>query len=289
MSDSQYRGVPIAVLSTDVDIFDSRSRVMMLEGTQHDAMLRVRKGAVVVSENFARRFGVHRGQTIMLSTKDGTRGFQVAGVDVDYTNDRGTVLIDRATYTRFFGDTRVDTYKLYVHRGADVLAVRRLIERRFGRAYDLFILTNGEFKAEGLRLLDQVFSVIDALKLVALLIAVLGVVNALFASVLDRVREIAVLRAVGMLRKQARKMVLFEGGLIGVVGASSGLIVGSVLGALLLSNVNLAETGWYFPYRPAWGSIAGTAIAVIVVSALAAWYPAGRAAALVVSEALEYE
>ena len=151
------------------------------------------------------------------------------------------------------------------------------------------MLTNDEMKVAIRHLLDQVFAVMRTLETVALLIAVLGVLNALFASVLDRVREIGVLRAVGMLKRQTRTMILIEGALIGVSGSAGGLLVGSWLGEILLMHINLIETGWYFPYRPAWLSIVESIVAVIAASTLAAAYAARRAASLVVSDALAYE
>jgi putative ABC transport system permease protein len=67
------------------------------------------------------------------------------------------------------------------------------------------------------------------------------------------------------------------------------VLVGALIGGILLEYINLVETGWYFPYRPSWSSIAESGLAVIAVSALAAFYPARQAASLVVSDALEYE
>src|SRR5204863_310809 len=138
----------------------------------------------------------------------GTQTFRIVGVVVDYTTDLGTVIIERGTYQRYWGDERVDVYKLYAKEGADLEAIRQSIVSRFGERYNLFVLTNSEIKREILSLLDQVFAVMRALDLVAILIAVLGVVNALLASVLDRIREIGVLRAIGMLRRQTRKMIM---------------------------------------------------------------------------------
>src|SRR5262249_24118665 len=160
-------------------------------------------------------------------------------------------MLDRAVYVQYWDDTRVDTYKIYLRRGADPLRAQRAINQRYGESFDLFVLTNRELKTEMLHLLDQVFAIMRALEAVALIIAVLGVVNALFAGVLDRVREIGVLRAVGMLRRQARNMVLVEGALIGVVGSVGGLLLGCLLGEIVLTHINLVETGWYFPFHPA--------------------------------------
>jgi putative ABC transport system permease protein len=287
--DTDYRNVPVKLLAADIDVYNQRAKVTMLEGEQGAAMQQLRNGAVMVSENFSRRFGVHQGDRIQLSVKDGTREFEVAGVDIDYTSDQGTLLVDREVYVRYWGDDQVDTYELYLRKGADIEAVRRSVTGRYGESYGLFVLTNREFKAEILSMLEQAFAVMHVLELVALIIAVLGVVNSLFASVIDRVREIGVLRAVGMQRKQARKMIIVEGALIGVCGVSGGTLIGAACGYVLLFHINLVQSGWYFPYRPNWLSVFETAMMVVLVAALAAAYPARRAAALVVADALEYE
>jgi len=287
-----YRNVPVRLLSTDTSVYDERVQLIMLEGSHDEARQKLGEGAVVISENFARRFDLHRGDHVELAVKDGTRAFEVAGVDIDYTSDQGMLLMDRKFYVEHWGDEQVDTFKLYLAKGASAAALenaRSTINRRHGERFDLFVLTNREFKTEVVGLLDQVFAVMRVLELVALIIAVLGVVNALFASVIDRLREIGVLRAVGMLRRQARKMIVVEGLLIGLCGVIGGTLVGSATGWVLLAHINVVQTGWFFPYRPAWLSVLETALLAIAVSGVAASYPARRAAALVIADALDYE
>jgi putative ABC transport system permease protein len=130
---------------------------------------------------------------------------------------------------------------------------------------------------------------VRALELVALIVAVLGIVNTQFANVLDRFRELAVLRAVGMLRRQLRRMVVIEAALVGAVGTLAGVLLGLAFGHLLLDHVNLVQTGWYFPYRLSLGSIVEVSCLTIPASALAGLYPASAAARLEITEALESE
>jgi putative ABC transport system permease protein len=127
------------------------------------------------------------------------------------------------------------------------------------------------------------------LEAVAIIISVLGVVNALLASVLDRVRELGILRAVGMLRRQVIVMVILEGWLIGVMGVVGGILLGLSIGHVLLGHINLTQTGWYLPFRPSWPGVAETSVLVAVGSAVAGFYPARYAARLPVAEALAYE
>jgi putative ABC transport system permease protein len=243
----------------------------------------------VVAENFARRFDVHRGGRVALSTKSGERWFDVAGVIVDYTADTGMLMMDRGTYTTDFADDRVDTYKLYLAKGTDPEPTRRAINERFADRYDLFVLTNHEFRDEIIAMLDQAFAVMHLLEAVAIVISVLGVVNAMLANVLDRVRELGILRAVGMLRRQVVRMVIWEGWLVGVMGIVGGVALGLVIGQVLLGYINVTQTGWYLPYRPSFRGIAETALLVAAGSALASYYPASNAARLAITEALACE
>jgi putative ABC transport system permease protein len=290
IDDVSYRGFPIKLLATDVDVFSRYSHMQMLEGTQVGATAALLHGqAVIVSENFARRFDVHLHDQIALGTQRGTQRFRVAGVFVDYTSDVGSVLLHRDTYLEHWSDTRMSSCKLYLAEGANREAVRRAIQARYGERYDLFVLTNQEIRAQVLDLLDQTFSVMHALEIVAIVIAVLGVVNALLANVLDRVREIGMLRALGMLRRQAHKMIVVEGVLIALAGVMAGIVLGFILGDLVLNHINVAQTGWHFPYRASWLWPAEMALLATATSAVAALYPARFAAALVVADALDYE
>jgi putative ABC transport system permease protein len=284
-----YRGFPIKVVSTDTDVYARFAHFTMLQGTREDAIAGWRRGAVTVSENFARRFGVHPGDHIALSVKDGTRQFEVAAVGLDYASDIGTVFMDRAVYRAGWDDSRVDTYELHLRPGIDPERVRRTINERYADKLDLFVLTNQEFRAEVHNTAAQVFSLLRALELVALIVAVLGVVNAQLANVLDRVREIGVLRAVGMLRWQVRRMIVIEAALIGVLGASTGLVLGLALGYVLLNHINIVQTGWYFPYRLSARSVVELVLCTVPASALAGFYPARAAAGMRVTDALGYE
>jgi putative ABC transport system permease protein len=284
-----FRGFSPKAVATDLDILLRRGKLNMLQGDQDSLRAALMRGEIGVSENFARRFKVRLGDRIPLSTQGGTREFRVAGVFIDYTSDIGSVLFDRQTYIQAFHDTRVDTYELHLRDPHTAERVRRAINQRFGADLDLFVLTHSELRSEVRHTTGQIFSLVRALELVALVVAVLGIINTQLANVLDRVREIGVLRAIGMLRKQARRMVVIEAALVGLVGTLAGILLGTVFGAVLLDHINLVQTGWYFPYRLSWGAIAEVSCITIPASALAGLYPARAAAALVVTEALEYE
>ena len=133
--------------------------------------------------------------------------------------------------------------------------------------------------------LGQVFGLFDALAIVTVIVAALGIVNTLTVSVLERVRELGVLRAAGMTRDQVRRTVVVEAGILGLVGALLGIVTGLVAGAIL---VLLAGGGPLILDLP-WVSIIAAVLLGVGVSMAAAWYPARLASRLAIVAAVQHE
>ena len=288
--DLPFRGQTVKVLSTDIDAFARRANMEVLEGPSWETVRkRLKAGAIVVSENFARRFDVHPGERVALATRRGSTDFEVAGVVVEYSSDVGSITLNRAHYVEAWGDDRVDTFELDLVAGADAQAVRRTINERYGERYDLFVLTPREQRAEISRATDQLFGMMRGLELVAIIVAVLGVINTQTANILDRLREIGVLRAVGMRRRQTRGMLVVEAAMVAVCGALAGNLLGVAGGVIVLDHINLAQTGWHFAYQFPVRASLETSLSVVLASAIAGWLAGRRAAALPLTEALGYE
>jgi putative ABC transport system permease protein len=167
--------------------------------------------------------------------------------------------------------------------------VRKAITAGWGKAFNLFVLTNDELRKESGKLIDQTFQVTYAMEIVAVLLALLGVVNTLLAAVIDRTREIGLLRAVGANRAQVVKTLAAEAGCMGLVGAVIGTAAGAALAGVLLTAVGLQGTGWAIPLVFPYATAVQMAAAAIFCGMLAGLYPARRAAGLDVVEALAYE
>ncbi|MDB4973553.1 MAG: transporter permease protein [Myxococcaceae bacterium] len=285
-TDVDFRGLPIKM---GVGDRPELSRFTPLEGTEQDVYAGLERGEVVLGENLSRRFDLHRGDVIALSTKDGTRDFKVAAVVIDYTSDRGIMRVHRKTHVAYWGEERVDSYELFLEPGVDPERVRATINAQLAEQHDLFVLTTREFRGEFVKAADKIFSLLHVLEVVTLMVAMLGMVTAVLANVLDRVREVGVLRALGMLRGQVRKMVVVEATLIGGVGALGGILVGLGVGYILLRHIAGFQMGWHLPYQLPLASILTMLAVTLPVSALAGFFPARKAAGLVVSEALDYE
>jgi putative ABC transport system permease protein len=134
--------------------------------------------------------------------------------------------------------------------------------------------------------LGRVFGLFDALALVAVVVAGLGIVNTLTMNVLERVREIGVLRAAGMTIGQVRRTVVVEAGILGVIGSVLGILTGLLVGALMITLGGAPPTS---RLDLPWGSIALAAVLGIGLSMLAAWYPARLASRLAIVRAVHHE
>jgi putative ABC transport system permease protein len=287
--DLDYRGANVKLFATEMRMLASGARLTVLEGDADEVYDRLEHGEVVVSENFAQRFGVRAGDALSLPTRAGLNPFRVAAVVLDYTSDLGTILLDRSTYVEHWADERVDTFELRLADGVAPERVRARIDEDLGERFDLFVLTNREFRAALTAAADQVFSLMRILEVVSLLVALLGLLTTILAGVMDRVRELGVFRAIGMLRHQVVSLVMTEAILIGVLGTVGGTLLGFASSYILLKHVVTAQTGWVIPYHVPTSMLAILYVLIPCLAAVAAVLPARRAAALQLRDALGYE
>jgi putative ABC transport system permease protein len=134
--------------------------------------------------------------------------------------------------------------------------------------------------------LDRLFRLLDALALIAVVVAGLGMVNTLSMGVLERVREIGVLRATGMTSRQVWGMVVVDAGILGIVGSAIGTLVGLLVGMVL---VDMSGAGYGLVFDPPWVSIALAMCFGVLISITASVYPAGLASHVSMVEALTHE
>ncbi len=284
----ELQGLRIYIISLNPELYYTRGRSTVLEGAAPTRAERA-QGKVSISENLMRRRGLHLGSQFPVSTPTGVHVYTVAAVIADYTSDQGSVFLDRETFVTQFNDDRVDTFELYLSDLSKLESIRKEITARFGKQYDLYVLSNSELREEAKALVDSAFSMTYAMEVVAIVLALLGVINTLLAAVLDRTREIGLLRAVGASKAHVVKLFVGEAALIGISGGVLGTLAGVVMGLIVTQVVGGQVTGWAFPYLFPWKTALQIGISATVCAILAGLYPARRAAGLDVVEALSYE
>jgi putative ABC transport system permease protein len=285
-----YQGKRALLIVLHVEHRTSYTKFSVVRGDEQSLRKQLpNQNAVAVNESLAAQYGLKPGDRITLPTPAGPVSFTVAAVIVEYSSDSGTLLMDIGTYQKYWGERLVDTIAVRVKPGEDVTAVRDAIQKKFGSDRKLFVLASWEFKREVRKMLDQVFIFDHMLNIITLTIASLGIIITLLASVLERTREIGILRSIGMLKKQVSRIVVLESMLLGVVGGVLGCVAGLILGWMTLEGFYRADYGGSAEFFIPWVSIAWALVMSTGLSALAGVYPARKAAKTNIVEALAYE
>jgi putative ABC transport system permease protein len=145
------------------------------------------------------------------------------------------------------------------------------------------VQTIDQFKTNQAGGLDAVLNILYVLLALSVIVSLFGIVNTLVLTVFERTREVGMLRAVGMTRRQVRRMIRYESVITALIGAAIGISLGIVLAALLIARVDLIVFSWPV------GTLIVFVLVAIAAGLLAAILPARRAARLNVLEALQYE
>jgi putative ABC transport system permease protein len=291
-----YRGarVPIGdrvsfVAGVDFEVQARHGRLQFMRGMAPEILERARAGgSVIVSESFHHHQRVAAGDTIELATPSGLARLLVEGVYYDYTSDAGAVLMHRDLYARLWQDDRTESLALYLDPGVSVDATRLAVLARAGDTL-LEVVPNQTLRARVLTVFDQTFQITYGLQIIAILVSVLGVIAALTAMILQRGREIGVLRAIGARRAQVRRMVLVESGLIGLAGALLGSVCGIALSLILVHIIHRQFFGWTIRLTIEPGIFVQTLLLMVGAAVLAGIGPARMAATRVAAEAMRME
>lgn len=279
--------------STEVPYDDTRIRVgggdfevLLAHGTllfkapadARDAMRRaIGQDAVVVSESFVIKQHLDVGDEVRLPTPNGPVLFRIAAVYYDYSSDRGVLVMDRATFERHYDDVAIGGLSVYLRTGVDVEAARQRLLTAFGDTHRVLINTNASLRTEVLRIFDSTFAITYALEIIAIIVAILGVSGTLLTLILERERDLTILRLIGTSRRQIRRMVVGEAVLIGAISQAVGLIVGLLLSLVLIYVINVQSFGWTIQFHLPAGFLLQSSVLMVLATALAGLYPARRA------------
>ena len=243
---------------------------------------------VVVSEPFANKHRVHKGDVLKIALGDRVAAMTVAGIYYDYSSDRGFVISDWTTLEKYLPEQPVTNIAVYVGKGADATAVRRELEARLAE-FPVAIAPNATLRRGAVEVFDRTFAVTWALEAIAIIVAMLGTANSLLALVLDRRREIGLIRYLGADDGQVRRMVLTEAGLVGLLAAGLGLMLGAALSLELIYVINKQSFGWTIQFHPPLVLLGGALLLVWIFTIAAGIYPARFAAKLQPVEAVHEE
>jgi putative ABC transport system permease protein len=270
-----YEGMPAGLGSIELNILREYHNADFLSGRRTSEVLAELRGStgVLVSEPFANKHRVRAGDSITLSLAEQRATFRVVDVYYDYSSERGSILMDRNVMLRFLPDPAASNLAIYVAADARIQDIRARIETE-AAGYRVLMFTNRDLRGEALRIFDHTFAITYALEAIAVLIAVMGVAGALLALVIDRRRELGLLRFLGAVSGQIQKLILIEAGLIGLLANFAGIALGFALSLILIYVINKQSFGWTIRFHWPVAVLLGALTLVYVATVLAGLYPA---------------
>jgi putative ABC transport system permease protein len=245
--------------------------------------------AVLVSEPWATRRGTRVGDALTLPTPSGEMTFPVAGVFRDYTSDRGVVALHRDRYRELWNDACSEGIGVSFAPGTEASAARTAIEGVLPPGSSIWLSNNAELRAASLAVFDRTFTITRVLQVLVGLVAFLGILSALQALQLERVRETAVLRAVGWLPRQLRGLVVAQTGLLGFAAGLFAMPLGIALAGLLVFVINRRAFGWTMSFEISAGELLQGMLLALAAALLAGVYPAWRTSRRPVAQDLREE
>ena len=284
----QYEGVTASFGAGDSAVVRRYRSLRFLSGDA-DAILASLPGRerAVISEPFANKHLVRTGDVLVIPLGGRAAHLTVAGIYYDYSSDRGWVIADQSTLAKYLPDQPVTNIAVYTEPG-NVVRVHYDLESKL-RNFAVTVAPNETLRRNAVAVFDRTFAVTWALEGIAIIIAMLGTANSLLALVLDRRREIGLIRYLGADDGQISRMILAEAGLIGLLAAGLGLMLGAALSAELIYVIDKQSFGWTIFFHPPLGLLAGALAAVWIFTIAAGLYPARFARKLQPIETLHAE
>jgi putative ABC transport system permease protein len=286
-----YNDEPAILASGDFNALSRYGNLVIKDGPPATELagLMVGQNRAIVSEAFSLKHEVARGDRLTLNTPNGPLEVEIAAIYYDYSQERGYIVIDRGIYLKHYHDPNVNSFVVYLKDPQQLPAVRKEIIRTIGKSKRILVRSNQELKTEVLKIFDKTFAITYSLEIIGIGVAVLGLFNTLISLIIERRREIGILRFIGAFQEQIKKMILIEAGLLGVIGSVLGLAAGIVVSYLLIFVINKQSFGWtiqvFFPY----GFILIAVILFWIVACAAGLYPARLATRLNPKESVRAE
>ncbi|MDP6657626.1 MAG: FtsX-like permease family protein [Nitrospinaceae bacterium] len=289
--DISYNDKPAVLGSGDFNALSRYGNLVIKSGpsAQELSAWMVGEDRAIVSESFALKHEVGVGDSLYLETPGGSLELNIAAVYFDYSRERGYIIIDRSTFVKYYGDPDINSFVLYLSDKRELENVRQEILQTLGADYKLVIRSNPELKKNVLEIFDKTFAITYSLEIIAGAVALLGLFNTLISLILERKREIGILRFIGGFREQVKRMVLVEAGILGIIGSMMGVVAGGIVSLILIFVINKQSFGWTIQVHYPYIFILFSLVVFWLVSLVAGVYPARLAVNLNPKEAVRVE
>lgn len=286
---TQADGTAMQMIGIDPEMYPKLANLSFSEGDEKTAFAELAAGRnVMVTGLFATQNNIKRGDTLKVKTLHGEETYYVIGVATDYLNVKlATGFISQDNLKNDF-DSEMDLMLMAnMKPGADRAAVEAQIKALIDEYPAFTLFSSAEWRDSQLGMIQAAMGMLYVLMIGLAAPSLLALMNTLAINVIERTREIGMLRAVGALRNQISRMVLSESLLLAAIGTAFGILAGIWLGYALVQAMDV--TGFKMTYFFPFAGILITMAVGLIFGAVAAFFPARRAARMEIVDALRYE
>ncbi len=286
---TQSNGVDLQVVAIDPATYPKVSGLTFKSGDPQKTFAEMENGRnVIINGVYATQSRLKVGDALPLQTPGGVQPYRVVGIANDYINVKlATAFISQANLAQDFHDTTDVLLMINRAPGADAQGVEAEL-REAVKPYTSFTLYSSAAwrDAQG-QAFNSAMMLLYILMIVLVIPSLIALINTLAINVLERTREIGMLRAVGATRRQVGRMILAESLLLSAAGTGFGILTGLWLGYVFVGALN--EVGFVMSYFFPYAGLALTVALGMIFGVVAALLPARQAARLHIVEALHYE
>ena len=240
---------PVMLLARGMDISDPERELQLLHALSVGPH---QPPPVWISEILAGTSGWQVGQVIHLPLGGQERVVTIAGIYRDYAYQEGSVSIPIQQYRAWSGDDAVNGVALWLRPGAAIPATLRDLRQTLPDGSRLLVATPKEIRLKSLQIFNQSFAATYALEAVAMVIGLLGVSSGFGAQTLMRRNEYAMLRHLGLRRRDLRTLLFAEGSILSLFGILIGGALGMAISVILIEVVNPQSFHWHMGFHPSW-------------------------------------
>jgi putative ABC transport system permease protein len=241
----------------------------------------------VISERLAFARGLHVGDRIALPAPSGVEELPIVGTFRDFNTGSYSIVVSLDWFRTRWRDTAVTGVGIHLEPGVTLADVEPVLRSALGAP--VRVRATDSIRRISLQIFDRTFQITEVLRLLAAIVAFLGVLSALLSIELERTRELAVLRAIGFTPRELTATLLTQTGLLGVAAGLAAAPIGIALAALLVHVINRRSFGWSMDLIVSPGPIASGFALAVGAALLAGIYPAVRAVRTGLAGALREE
>ncbi len=245
---------------------------------------------ILISEPMAYHQKIQLNDAIKIQTPNGEKTFNVLGIFYDYTSSQGLMTMHRKLYEKNWLDPQISVLSIYrIHDTEQANLLRTIRDLASQQPMAIVVRSSEEIRRASLKIFDRTFTITQVLRLLAIMVAFMGILSALMALQLERKKEFATLRAIGMTQAELCLMIITQSMLMGFLAGLLAIPLGILMSNILIDVINLRSFGWsmqqIYPFSVMWQALLISTCA----AGLAGIYPAYKGASANTAQALREE